>query len=144
MPVPVSARIAHAATALMPGISASRRAAVAKGMVISSIRSSSAAMSASIASTRASIFLQQERVMAGEEAGERLLQRGDLAAHHATRQLRQLLRVTLPADQGAQHLAARDTPKMSETTTLSLIWASSSSFSTRCFSAVRAATRSAR
>ena len=35
-----------------------------------------------------------------------------------------------------------DTPKMSLATTDSLIWASSSSFSTRCFSAVLAATRS--
>ena len=33
---------------------------------------------------------------------------------------------------------------MSEATTLSLIWASSSSFSARCFSAVRTVTRSAR
>jgi hypothetical protein len=33
---------------------------------------------------------------------------------------------------------------MSEATTDSLIWASSSSFSTRCFSAVRASTRSRR
>jgi hypothetical protein len=44
----------------------------------------------------------------------------------------------------AASMARPDTPKMSLATTLSLIWASSSSFSTRCFSAVRAATRSAR
>jgi hypothetical protein len=37
-----------------------------------------------------------------------------------------------------------ETPKMSLATTLSLIWAYSSSFSTRCFSAVRTPTRSAR
>jgi hypothetical protein len=37
-----------------------------------------------------------------------------------------------------------ETPKMSLATTDSLIWASSSSFSTRCFSAVRAPTRSIR
>jgi hypothetical protein len=37
-----------------------------------------------------------------------------------------------------------EAPKMSETTTDSLICASSNSFSTRFFSAVRAATRSAR
>ena len=37
-----------------------------------------------------------------------------------------------------------DTPKMSEATTLSLIWASSSNFSTRCFSAVRASTSATR
>ena len=44
----------------------------------------------------------------------------------------------------AASMSRPETPKMSETTTLSLIWASSSSFSTRFFSAVRAATRSAR
>ena len=44
----------------------------------------------------------------------------------------------------AASMARPETPKMSEATTESLIWASSSSFSTRCFSAVRAATRSAR
>lgn len=40
-------------------------------------------------------------------------------------------------------MARPDTPKMSLATTLSLIWASSSSFSARFFSAVRAPTRSA-
>ena len=41
-------------------------------------------------------------------------------------------------------MARPETPKLSEATTDSLIWASSSSFSTRCFSAVRTATKSAR
>ena len=41
-------------------------------------------------------------------------------------------------------MARPETPKMSLATTLSLIWASSSSFSTRFFSAVLAAIRSAR
>ena len=45
--------------------------------------------------------------MAGEVAGERLLQRGDLAAHHAPGQLGQRLGVTLAVDQRGQHLAAR-------------------------------------
>ena len=44
----------------------------------------------------------------------------------------------------AASMSRPETPKMSETTTLSLMQASSSSFSARCFSAVRAATRSAR
>ncbi|MFD8219266.1 hypothetical protein ACFV2U_37630 [Streptomyces sp. NPDC059697] len=35
-------------------------------------------------------------------------------------------------------------PKMSVATAVTLIWASSRSFSTRCFSLVRAATRSVR
>jgi hypothetical protein len=41
-------------------------------------------------------------------------------------------------------MARPDAPKMSEATTDSLIWASSSSFSARFFSAVRAVTRSIR
>ncbi len=44
----------------------------------------------------------------------------------------------------APSMSRPETPKMSEATTLSLIWASSSSFSTRCFSAVRTATWSHR
>jgi hypothetical protein len=44
----------------------------------------------------------------------------------------------------AASICRPETPKMSEATTLSLICASSSSFSARCFSAVRTATRSAR
>ena len=44
----------------------------------------------------------------------------------------------------AASIALPETPKTSEATTDSLIWASSSSFSTRCFSAVRTATRSIR
>ena len=44
----------------------------------------------------------------------------------------------------AASIARPETPKVSEATTLSLTWASSSSFSTRCFSAVRTPTRSAR
>ena len=45
--------------------------------------------------------------MIGEVAGERLLQRGDLAAHHAPGQLGQRPGVALAADQRGQHLAAR-------------------------------------
>jgi hypothetical protein len=44
----------------------------------------------------------------------------------------------------AASIARPETPKMSDATTLSLIWASSSGFSTRCFSAVRTPTRLAR
>ena len=54
--IPISARITHAAMALMPGISSSRCAAAVKGAIISSILPSRAAMSASMASTRASIL----------------------------------------------------------------------------------------
>ena len=46
--------------------------------------------------------------MAGEVAGERLLQRGDLAPHRAPGQLGQRLGITLAADQRGQHLPAAD------------------------------------
>jgi hypothetical protein len=55
----------------------------------------------------------------------------------------QHLGVALAGDQRGQHGPAGD-PKMPLATTLGLTWASSSSFSTRFFSAVLAATRSAR
>ena len=50
---------------------------------------------------------QQERVMAGEITGERLLQHRDLLAHGAPGQLRQRLGVTLPGDQRGQHVPPR-------------------------------------
>ena len=53
-------------------------------------------------------LLEQERMVIGEEAGKRLLQRGDLGTHHAPGQLRQRLGVALPGDQRGEHLAARD------------------------------------
>jgi hypothetical protein len=86
---------------------------------------------------------QQERVMVAEVAGERLLQHAKLGAQTATGELRQHLGSRSPAIRAAI-MARPETPKLSAATTLSLIWASSSSFSTRFFSAVRAATRSAR
>ena len=46
--------------------------------------------------------------MIGEESGERLLQRGDLAAHRGPRHLRQHRGVTLAGDQRCQHLPAGD------------------------------------
>jgi hypothetical protein len=87
--------------------------------------------------------LQQEGVMVGEVAMEGLLQQGGLGAQAAPGQLRQGLGSRSPATSAAS-IARPETPKMSEATTDSLIWASPGSFSTRCFSAVLAATRSAR
>jgi len=143
MSIPVSARIAHAAMELMPGISSGCCAAVAKGMIISSILASSAAMSASSASTRASIFssknawwLVKKPVNASSSAV--ILPRIAARAICAS-----TLGLRSPAISAAS-ICRPETPKMSEATTLSLIWASSSSFSARCFSAVRAPTRSAR
>jgi len=50
----------------------------------------------------------QERVVAGEVAGERLLQHGDLLAHGVPGQLRHHLRVAFPRDQRGQHVPPRD------------------------------------
>jgi hypothetical protein len=51
---------------------------------------------------------QQERVVIGEVAGERLLQHGDLLAHGVPGQLRQHLGVALPGDQRGQHVPPGD------------------------------------
>ena len=60
MSVPISARMTAAAVGPMPGISSSRATAEAKGAIISSILASSSAMSALIASTRASILASRK------------------------------------------------------------------------------------
>jgi hypothetical protein len=57
---------------------------------------------------------EQERVVFGEAAGERLLQHGDLLAHAAPGQLRQHLGVTLPSGQGGEHVAAGDAEDVSD------------------------------
>jgi hypothetical protein len=81
--------------------------------------------------------------MVGEVAGERLLQEAAFGPQPAACQLRQRLGSRSPA-MNAASIARPEAPKTSLATTDSLSWASSSSFSTRCFSAVRPATRSAR
>jgi hypothetical protein len=87
--------------------------------------------------------LQQEGVMVAEAAMKGLFQQGELGARATPRQLRQRLGSGSPAISAAI-MSRPETPKMSLATTDSLIWASSSSFSTRFFSAVRTAIRSAR
>jgi hypothetical protein len=69
---------------------------------------------------------QQEPVMVAEAAGEGLDQLAALGAHAAPRQLGQHLGSRSPASSAAS-MARPDTPKLSLATTLSLIWASSSS-----------------
>ena len=76
---------------------------------------------------------QQEPVMITEVPVERLLEPGDLGAHAAAAICAKTLGSRSPAI-NASIIARPDTPKMSEATTDSLIQASSSSFSTRCFS----------
>jgi hypothetical protein len=66
---------------------------------------------------------QQERVVVAEVAGEGLLQLGALGAPAGPGQLRQRLGSRSPA-MSAASIARPETPKMSEATTLSLIWAS--------------------
>jgi hypothetical protein len=81
---------------------------------------------------------QHGGVLGGEErAVQRLLQPVDLAAHGAAGQLGQGFGVALPGGDRAEHVPA-ETPWMSEITDDSFRCPSSSSFSTRCFSAVRA------
>jgi hypothetical protein len=87
--------------------------------------------------------LQQEGVMVAEVAIEGLFQQAELGAQAAAGQLRQRLGSRSPAISAAI-MSLPETPKLSLATTDSLSWASSSSCSTRFFSAVRTATRSAR
>jgi hypothetical protein len=87
--------------------------------------------------------VQQEGVVVAEAAVEGLFQLAALGAQAGAGQPCQRLGVALAGDQRGQHGPAGD-PKMPLATTLGLTWASSSSFSTRFFSAVLAATRSAR
>ena len=81
--------------------------------------------------------------MVAEVADERLLQQADLGAHRWRASWASTFGSRSPAISAAI-IARPETPKMSLATTRSLIWASSSSFSTRFFSAVRTATRSHR
>jgi hypothetical protein len=79
---------------------------------------------------------QQVAVMVAEVPGQRLLQDADLLAHGAAGHPGQHVGVTLPPI-SASSMSRPDLPKMSLITADSLIWVSSSSFSTRCFSRVR-------
>ena len=81
---------------------------------------------------------QDGGVLVGEEgAVQGLFQLADLAAHDAAGQLGQTCGLRSPA-MIACSMARPETPWMSEITLDSFRCASSSSFSTRCFSAVRA------
>ena len=86
---------------------------------------------------------QQEPVVVVEVAVERLLEEADLGPHPERANCASTLGSRSPPINAAI-IGRPDTPKMSEATTESLMQASSSSFSARFFSAVRAATRSIR
>ena len=81
--------------------------------------------------------------MVAELAVERLLQQAELGPQALAGQLCNTFGSRSPATSAAS-MARPETPKMSLATTLSLIWASSNSFSTRFFSAVRTPIRSTR
>src|SRR6266511_3119807 len=84
--------------------------------------------------------LAQEAVVVVEVAAQCLLQDRDLGPHAGAGQLGERLGVALASDERLEHLASRH-PKMSLITLESLIWASSRSCSTRCFSRVRSRVR---
>jgi hypothetical protein len=81
--------------------------------------------------------------MIAEAAGERLFQQGQLARMRPRANWASTLGSRCPAINAAS-MSRPETPKMSVATTDSFIWASSRSFSTRFFSAVRTATWSQR
>src|SRR5215470_17660332 len=104
MSVPISARITYALARLMPGMSSSRATRCASGAACAAIWASREAISAVIASTPGQHGAQQERVMIGEVAGERLFQHGDLLAHAAPGQLREHLGAALSGHQRGEHV----------------------------------------
>jgi hypothetical protein len=87
---------------------------------------------------------QQERVMVAEVAGEGLLQLAALGAQAGPRQLRQRLWVALPGQQRGQHVAAGDPEDVGGDHAQLDLGVLPAACSTRCFSAVRTLTRSAR
>ena len=143
MSVPISARIICAATGPIPGMASSRATAGASSPIWASMRACTVAMSAVIASTRCSIWVSRNAwcsvnrpvsASVSRAVLERRLPRASSASTAGSRS---------PAISAAI-IARPETPNGSLTTTDSLISASSSSFSTRCFSAVRTASRSTR
>jgi hypothetical protein len=81
-------------------------------------------------------------VVVVEVPGESLPQLRDLASHPAPGHVRENRGVAFPGDQGShRHPAGDPEDRLSLATTDSLMQATSSSFSTRYFSAVRAPTR---
>jgi hypothetical protein len=87
---------------------------------------------------------QQEAVMVGEEPGERLRQQRPLGPHPRTGQLRQPLGVAFPGQQRGQHGPPRHPEAVAGDHAELDLGVHPAACSTRCFSAVRAATRSTR
>jgi len=87
---------------------------------------------------------QQEGVLVGEEPSERLHQRTEFGAQPGTSQLREDLRVTLSGHQRGQHGPPRHPEDIAGHHREFDLGVHPAACSTRCFSAVRTATRSAR
>jgi len=100
-------------------------------------------MSALSASMRASILVSRNRWWSVKYPTNASSSRGILARIRERASCARTLGSRCPPTRAAI-IARPETPKMSEATTDSLIWASSSSFSTRFFSPVRSATNAAR
>jgi hypothetical protein len=81
--------------------------------------------------------------MVAEVAGERRLEHAALGTQPTRASCASTLGSRSPAISAAS-MARPDTPKLAAATTDSLLWASPAACSTRCCSAVRVATRSAR
>ena len=126
----------------MPGISSSRAAAVARGQIRSDLLVEGGDVGVDTVDAVQHPG-QQEPVMVIEVAVEGFLQWAILVRIRLRASWANTLGSRSPAISAAI-IARPETPKMSEATTDSLMQASSSSFSTRFFSAVRAATRSTR
>ena len=135
--------ITCAAVTPTPGISSSRTTVRTKGLISSSIWLSIAAMSALVSSMRASMVRSRNRWWLVKCPTNASSSSGILTRIRVRASCASALGSDSPAISAAS-ISRPETPKMSLTTALSLIWASSSSFSTRFFSAVRTATKSAR
>src|SRR5664280_912363 len=101
---PISAMIACAVVTPTPGISSSRVTVAAKGAICSSIRSCNNVDVRGDPIDPREHSAQQERVVIGEPAGERLLQACGLGPHPSAGHLRQDLRVAFPGDQRGHHV----------------------------------------
>src|ERR671910_2366836 len=126
MSAPISAMSRCAAVWPPPGISSSRSTAWARGAISSWSLASSSARSASRASTRPSILPSRKACWSVKNPVNASSSNDSLARIRARASCARRLGSRSPATSAAS-MARPDTPKMSEPTTDSLIWGSSSS-----------------
>src|SRR5512132_1930796 len=123
MSAPISAMSSCAASWPTPGISSSRSTAATNGAISSASLASSSARSASSASTRASILPSRKACWSVKNPVNASTNGPSLARNRARANCARTLGSRSPASSAAS-MARPETPKMSEATTLSLIWAS--------------------